>query len=67
MIFSRLTSEEYMLCYVQMKKAFEVDLAAHPIYRGRSQEWAVEVWYDEMKIKMQSAPLFNRALINEQN
>lgn len=64
MNFSRLTSEEYMQCYVQMKKAFEVDLANNPIYCGYSEEWAVKDWYDEIKVQMQSAPLFNNALID---
>ncbi|WP_127956674.1 hypothetical protein [Serratia microhaemolytica] len=57
--FSNLSTEDYMKCYKQLAKAFEVDLTAEPVINGRSYEWAVIIWHNEIKPKMQVSPLYN--------
>lgn len=56
--FSVLTSEQYMEAYTTMLKAFESDLKENPIIDNHSRQWAVGLWFNELKPKMQSSPLY---------
>ena len=63
--FSALSSEGYMRCYSQLVKSFETVLAAVPIINGKSRQWAIDLWYDEIKPKKQASPLYNPNLLNK--
>lgn len=54
-----------MCCYSQFVKSFETDLAAVPIINGKSRQWAIDIWYDEIKPKTQASPLYNPNLLNK--
>ncbi|GKX56135.1 hypothetical protein SOASR030_22470 [Leminorella grimontii] len=56
--FTELTSEQYLEAYGIMKKAFENDLKNEPVIGGRSRQWAVDLWFNEIKPKMQISPLY---------
>lgn len=60
--FTELTSEQYMEAYKIMQKAFENDLQNKPIISDRSRQWAVELWLNEIKPKMQSSPLYRSVI-----
>ncbi len=63
--FSALSSKDYMHCYSQLLTSFETDLAAVPIINGKSRQWAIGIWHDEIKPKMQASPLYNPDLLNK--
>lgn len=47
-----------MEAYTTMLKAFENDLKENPIIDNHSRQWAVGLWFNELKPKMQSSPLY---------
>ena len=63
--FSALSSEDYMRCYSQLVTAFETVLSAVPIINGKSRQWAINIWYDEIKPKMQASPLYDPNLLDK--
>lgn len=57
--FSELTQKQYMQCYKQIEKAIEVDLERiENFYNHYPKELVYKAWFDEIKPKMQSSPLY---------
>ena len=57
--FSELTQKQYMQCYKQIEKAIEVDLEKiENFYNHYPKELVYKAWFNEIKPKMQSSPLY---------
>ena len=57
--FSELTQKQYIQCYKQIEKAIEVDLERiENFYNHYPKELVYKAWFDEIKPKMQSSPLY---------
>ena len=57
--FSELTQKQYMQCYKQIEKAIEVDLERiENFYNHYPKELVYKAWFNEIKPKMQSSPLY---------
>ncbi|WP_392551411.1 hypothetical protein RHO14_07920 [Orbus wheelerorum] len=56
--FSELTSEQYMKAYGIMKDIFENDLQNNLSIGDSSCQWAIDLWFNEIKPKMQCSPLY---------
>ncbi|PXZ06905.1 hypothetical protein DKK70_09605 [Gilliamella apicola] len=57
--FSELTQKQYIQCYKQIEKAIEVDLERiENFYNHYPKELVYKAWFEEIKPKMQSSPLY---------
>lgn len=57
--FSELTQKQYMQCYKQIEKAIEVDFERiENFYNHYPKELVYKAWFNEIKPKMQSSPLY---------
>ncbi|MBN3198061.1 hypothetical protein H5A33_04000 [Pectobacterium brasiliense] len=63
--FSKLSKLDYMQCYRNIEKAIEIDLKANPVINSRPQDWLLKAWYEEIKPKMQTSPLYDREIFGK--